>query len=189
MAREDARRWNERYRTGYIDAEPGARSILGLALPCLKPGGLVLDLAMGLGANARWLVERGFRVVGVDISGVAVLRARARCPRIQAVIADLDEFVLPEHTFSAVLNFYFLDRALLRGLPRLLQPGGVAIVETLTREMLGVKPDLPPEFLLEKGELADLFSGWRILHYQEGWQASDHGGQKSVASLIAQLPG
>jgi SAM-dependent methyltransferase len=189
MAIEDARRWNERYRNGYIGAEPRPRAILELARPYMKSDGLVLDLAMGLGANARWLVERGFHVLGVDISSEAVFRARKSCPQIMAVIADLNDFILPEQSFDAVLNFYFLDRAVLRNFPRILRPGGIAIVETLTMQMLDIKPELPPENLLNNGELPGFFSNWRILHYQEEWQTSDHGGQKSVASLIAQFPG
>lgn len=189
MPREDAERWNARYRAGFFGKEPKPRAILEHSLPYLRPDGLILDLAMGLGANARWLVQRGYRVMGVDISAVAVLQARASCPRLMAVIADLAEFYLPDHTFDAVLNFYFLDRAMLHDLARILRPGGIAIVETLTTDMRRIRPDLPEENLLQKGELRDLFSGWNILYEQEGWRESNHGGQKSVAGMIAQFRG
>jgi SAM-dependent methyltransferase len=38
-----------------------------------------LDIAMGLGGNAAFLLERGLRVVGLDISWVALQRAKQPC--------------------------------------------------------------------------------------------------------------
>ncbi|TLN05573.1 class I SAM-dependent methyltransferase, partial [bacterium] len=165
---------------------PRPRELLALALPYLRPRGLILDLAMGLGVNARWLVEHEFRVVGVDIASKAVLQAKRRCPPLMGVIADLNEFPIPTLAFDAVLNFYFLDRGLLQDLARIVRPGGFAIVETLMVDMLEIRPDMPREYLLQKEELPGFFSAWNILFYQEGWRASDHGGQKSIARLIAQ---
>ncbi len=189
MSKDDSRRWNARYRNQFYDAEPLPRAILESALPHLKPTGLALDLAMGLGVNARWLVERGFRVLGVDVSSEAVLYAKKRCPQLMAVLADLDDLFLPPKAFSTILNFYFLKRDLVSDFARMIQPGGIAIVETLTVDMLELNPEMPAEFLLQRGELPLLFKGWDILLYQEGWRPADHGGQKSVASLIAQFPG
>jgi len=189
MPGEDARRWNTRYRNGFVGAEPLPRAILQRALPYLQTAGLVLDLAMGLGVNARWLSERGFRVMGLDISSEAVFYAKKKCPQLMGFLADLDEYRLPEKTFSAILNFYFLKRDLILDFPRIIQPGGIAIVETLTVEMLRIRPEMPAEYLLQSGELPSLFPGWKILQYQEGWQISDHGGKKAVASLIAEFPG
>ncbi len=140
MPDEDARRWNARYRDGYYGDGPRPREILELALPYLRPRGLILDLAMGLGVNARWLVEHEFRVVGVDIAGTAVLQAKRQCPPLMAVIADLNEFPIPAHAFDAVLNFYFLDRGLLGDLVRIVSPGGLAIVETLNGRAPGERP-------------------------------------------------
>jgi hypothetical protein len=48
-----------------------------------------------------------------------------------------------------------------------------------------MRPDLPPDFLLQPGELRQAFRDWEIMLYREGWIASDHGTQKAVASLIA----
>ncbi|GAP14692.1 protein containg methyltransferase domain [Longilinea arvoryzae] len=188
MSKDDSRRWNARYRDQFYDVEPLPRPILESALPYLKPDGLALDLAMGLGVNARWLVERGFRVLGVDVSSEAIIYAKKRCPQLMAVLADLDDLFLPSRSFSTILNFYFLKRDLILDFTRMIQPGGIAIVETLTIDMLTLNPEVPAEFLLQKGELPGLFKNWKILLYQEGWRPANHGGQKSVASLIAQFP-
>ncbi len=188
MAAEDAVRWNSRYAgapPGWYDAP---RSFLLENLNRLPASGMALDLAMGVGQNAAVLVERGLTVVGIDISATAVLQAHRRTPRLLAVIADLQQGFLPAARFDVILNFYYLQRSLFTRLPDILNPGGLVLVETLTRDILAVKPDIEPAFLLEAGELRNLFAGWDILLYREGWVASDHGNRKAVASLCARLP-
>jgi len=188
MASEDAERWNRRYRTAYYHGGTQPRAILERALPYISKNGLILDLAMGLGGNARWLIDRDYQVFGVDVSREAVFQAKKNCPKLMAVIGDLNEYNFPDKTFSTIINSYFLDRKIIKDFPRILQPKGVAIVETLTVDMLEIKPDLPADYLLQKGELIDLFAGWNIFEYQEGWRTSARGGKKSVASLIGGLP-
>jgi tellurite methyltransferase len=188
MPREDADRWNERYLTAQQNWQASPRSILTQHQDLLKKGGLALDVAMGLGANSAFLISHGWRVIGVDISQVAVFQAKSDFPSIQAVIADLTRFQIPPDRFDLILNLYYLDRALWPVYRRAVKPGGLVIIETLQREMSAVHPDAPPHFLLEPGELRAAFQNWKILHDQEGWAASDHGKEKCVASLIARRP-
>lgn len=56
---------------------------------------------MGLGANVGWLLAHGLRVIGVDISEVAVRQALVRHPGLQAVIADLTAFTWPIRSMSS----------------------------------------------------------------------------------------
>src|SRR5436190_23089831 len=110
----DAVRWNARYNAS-PPTEPGAstpRDWLVAQQHWLPAGGLALDAAMGQGGSACWLAARGFQVVGIDISEVAARQAKAQCPALIAVVADLIGLVLPENTFDVILNFYYLDRAL-----------------------------------------------------------------------------
>ncbi|MDI1451118.1 class I SAM-dependent methyltransferase [Polyangium sp. 6x1] len=44
------------------------------------PAGTALDVGCGLGADAIWLAHQGWRVTAVDISHVALDRARAAEP-------------------------------------------------------------------------------------------------------------
>jgi tellurite methyltransferase len=184
MPKEDTHRWNARY-TQTAQAPVAPRSLLTQNQALLTGGGLALDVAMGVGANAAFLIEHGWQVVGVDRSDVAVFQAKAREPRIQAVIADMVHFWLPPQRFDLILNLYYLDRQLWPIYKTALKPGGVLIIETLTLDMLEMRPDLPPDFLLQPGELRQAFHDWGILLYREGWIESDHGTQKAVASLIA----
>ncbi|MCS6906370.1 MAG: class I SAM-dependent methyltransferase [Anaerolineales bacterium] len=188
MARDDALRWDSRYRESSLLSLRKPRSFLLEVEEWLPQRGWVLDLAMGLGQNAAFLAERGLRVVGVDISLTALRRAKILYPQVMTICADLEHFSLPEKTFNVVLNFYYLQRSLWEGVRRWLKPGGLLIVETMTQEMKRVKPEIDERYLLRPGELEKSFEDFEILLYWEGWR--DLGGEhpRAVASLLARKP-
>lgn len=185
----DAQRWNQRYREGQHAGFDQPRAFLLAQAAWLPTDGLALDVAMGLGANAAWLLSRGLRVIGVDISEVAVRLARAQHPALQAVIADLSAFSLPPNTFDVIVNFYYLQRDLWPQFVQALRPGGVLIYETLTQAARQVRPDLSPAFLLAPGELRQGFAGLEIRVYREGWIETGGASARAVASLVATKPG
>lgn len=140
---------------------------------------------MGLGGTAGFLLECGLRVIGVDISEVAVRQAKINFPALQVVIADLEAFYLPPRSFDVICNFYYLDRKLWPVYQQALRLGGVLVFETLTQDMLVDNPDLEPAYLLAPGELLQAFTGWEVLAYREGWISSERGSRKAVAGIIA----
>ncbi len=142
---------------------------------------------MGLGGNAAFLLEQGLRVVGVDVSEVAVFRAKQRMPGLMAVVADLNHFFLPEYTFDVILNFFYLQRELWPRYQRALRPGGLLFFETLTIDMLQIHPEIEPAYLLKPGELRQGFEEMEILVYEEVWEEEKSGHRRSVASLVARL--
>ena len=186
MPATDAARWNQRYRAQTHFAAP--RPFLLEQAGWLPARGWALDLAMGLGGNAAFLLVRGLRVVGVDIAQVAVHRAKRRWPQLMAVIADLYEFELPTARFDVITSFYFLQRDLWPPMQRALRPGGILIMETLTQEQRTVQADIDPQYLLHPGELRDAFVGLETLIYREGWVAGNRGHRRAVASLVARAP-
>jgi len=186
MPIEDARRWDQRYAQDQrFRTFTQPRPFLIEQAGWLPEGGLALDVAMGLGGNAAFLLERGLRVVGLDISWVAVQRAKQRLPDLMAVQADLTRFSLPSRTFDIILNFYYLERNLWVDYCRWLKPGGILMIETLTRDMLAIQPEIDPAFLLDSGELFRAFCDLEILAYREGRQVSRDGHTSAVASLVA----
>src|ERR1700676_2864379 len=91
----DPTHWNDRYLQGDTPWETGHPSTelqLVVQEECLAPC-RALDLGCGTGANAVWLAQQGFAVVGVDVSPAAVERARRRAEEagvaVQFVAADL----------------------------------------------------------------------------------------------------
>lgn len=189
MPGSDASRWDERYlANARYNSFEKPRPFLVENASHLPSNGLALDIAMGLGGNAGFLLELGLRVVGVDISGVAVRRAHARLPKLMAVQADLTRFYLPPATFDVILNFFYLERALWPRYRQALRPGGILVFETLTQAMLTRQPDIDPQYLLAPGELRQAFSALEILTYREGWTESETGHPRAVAGLVGRIP-
>ncbi|MCK5315970.1 MAG: class I SAM-dependent methyltransferase [Anaerolineales bacterium] len=189
MPLDDAIRWDTRYQSDERHAtRRGPRSFLVEHAAHLPSSGLALDVAMGLGDNAGFLIDQGLGVVGVDISSVAISRAKERWPELMLVVADLTRFHLPTLFFDVILNFYYFQRELWPDYRRALRPGGILIMEVLTREMLEIKPNMDPKFLLEPGELREAFSDWQVLVYREGWVETSNEHRRAVASLVARLP-
>jgi len=150
--------------------------------------GLALDAAMGLGGNARWLINQGFRVIGVDISGVAIFLSKKKLPSLMAVQADLTNFALPENYFDLIVNFFFLERALWVDYQKALKPGGILIIETLTQKMLEINPEIESDYLLKEEELRNAFDTLEIITYREGWQNLHTRHPRAVAGLVARKP-
>lgn len=189
MPHQDALRWDNRYREDkrYTSFEQPRPFLLDNSY-LLPMSGLALDLAMGLGGNAHFLLSKGLRVVGVDISSTAVWQAKNKNPKLMAVLADLAEFYLPAQKFDVVLDFYYLNRELWPAIRNTLRQDGLLIIETLTRSMLQINPEIDPIFLLEQNELRASFADWEILAYREGWLQTESAHPRAVASLIARSP-
>ncbi len=184
MSIQDAVKWNQRYQTPERSVRATPRLFLTEQAAALPRHGLALDVAMGLGCNATYLAARGLRVIGLDISEVAVRIARARCTSLNVAVVDLSHFTLPPATFDGIVNFYFLDRRLWPVYRQALKPGGVLIMETLTQAMRHIRPDIDPVQLLQPGELHTAFHDWEIVTYREGW-INQENWHRAVASLVA----
>ncbi|MEZ4403668.1 MAG: class I SAM-dependent methyltransferase [Kofleriaceae bacterium] len=101
----------------------------------LPDGGAVLDLGCGGGEPiARYLIDAGLRVTGVDLAPAMIELARARCPAGDWRVADLRTLALPER-FHGIIgwdSFFHLTAAEQRAtLPRLaahLRPRGALLL-------------------------------------------------------------
>jgi SAM-dependent methyltransferase len=133
VRRED---WDARYREAELvwSAEPNrflVAEVEGL------PPGRALDLACGEGRNAIWLARRGWDVVGVDFSAVALEKARRRAEHegvgLELVLADLLDYRPPYRSFDLVLVFYLhlpapARRVVLDRAADALVPGGTLLL-------------------------------------------------------------
>ena len=188
--KEDQKRWDKRYRERKPDLNRDANTLLGKNLRFL-PKGKALDLAAGEGRNAVFLAEHGFEAEAVDISPVAISRARklarARGVRIKATAADLDTYPIPPGQYDLILNFYFLDRRLIPRIKKGLKKGGMVVFETYTTEQkkLGTGGPGQTQYVLKPNELLRLFRGFHVLFYREG-VFREGSKQRAIASLIAQ---
>jgi SAM-dependent methyltransferase len=72
--------WNESYASGQLPWDTGQPEPLlveFVASSGVMPGP-TLEIGAGTGTNAIWMAERGFDVLGVDVSPLAVEKARAK---------------------------------------------------------------------------------------------------------------
>jgi len=191
----DADRWNQRYKNDWRNSFEIPRKLLTDHANLLPNNGLALDIAMGLGGNAGFLLGLGLRVIGVDISSVAVRRAKRKDASLMAVIADLNHFFIPESRFSVITDFFYLQRELWIPMVKGLDKGGVLLIECLLENMLSIHPEINPQYLIKQGELLKVFdpSGWtvnfEILHYSEGWRETATSHPRATASMILRRTG
>ena len=152
-----------------------------------------LDLAGGAGRHAIWLAQKGWRMTLLDWSDVALEIARKNAGEqpgdlsveiVQGAALDVvTRFHQQGCRFGFVLASFFLDRALLPWLPKILTPGGLLLYRTYNQEneRLG-NPRGPrnPEYLLRSQELLAVYRDMKIFHYNETIFG------KGVTELIAQ---
>lgn len=72
--------WNESYASGQLPWDTGQPEPLlveFVASGSVAPG-TVLEIGTGTGTNAIWMAERGFDVLGVDVSPLAIDKAGAK---------------------------------------------------------------------------------------------------------------
>jgi len=111
-------------------------------LPRVRKGGRVLDVCCGTGYLAALLVERGYRVTGVDASESMVEFARAAAPRAEFHVGDAARFEVGGRFDGAVSTFDSLNHIMeledfqecLRRTAAALQPGSAFAFDVLAEE-------------------------------------------------------
>ncbi|MFE0414078.1 class I SAM-dependent methyltransferase [Streptomyces tendae] len=131
------------------DAETKYESLLGDLVRRIPAGGTVLDLGCGSGVPvARTLAAAGYRVTGIDISEVQVLRARERVPQAEFIHGDATAASFDAASFDAVVSLFALihipqdeQPLLLRKIAGWLRPGGSFVATTGHGEWTGIEED------------------------------------------------
>ena len=120
-----AAEWNARYSESngaMWSGRPNGRLVAEVA--DLDPG-RAFDVGCGEGADAIWLAQRGWTVTAIDISDVAIGRAREAAELVGATVewvcGDALQTALPARTFNLVSMQY----------PALPKAAGEAAVRTL----------------------------------------------------------
>ena len=159
---------------------------------------LALDIAAGPCRNGVFLVEQGFVVDAVDNSRTGLKmaadfaqdRGEAVVRNLNLIEADLDDFVIKPGIYDLIINFYYLNRGLLKGMAAGLKTGGYLVFETFTREHRGFKKTSNPNNYLGPNELLELVLGisdkrlFHILYYREG-ALFEEGLMRNAAQMIA----
>jgi SAM-dependent methyltransferase len=117
----------------------------------IEPPAKILDLCCGIGRHSVALAKRGFQVVGVDFSPKFLAYAQNLAEsqgvrdRVEFVLLDARKLrELPHTGFDAVINIFTsfgyydeeTDRSILSQSLELTRPGGVFVLEMLSRDGL-----------------------------------------------------
>lgn len=183
--------WDERYtqyRRGKAayDYEPWLEAWLALVKASQHTP--ILELGCGVGLDARYLIERGYRVIATDYSHEALTIARQKVPEAITAQLDLrDGLSFPDDTFQLIiasLSLHYFSwaqtQAIVQSIHNCLRPGGFLLARVnSTRDVnhgaIGY-PAVEPNYRLVRRVLKRFFdqesldrvfqSGWKI-HYQE----------------------
>lgn len=198
----DAREfWDARYAAPeYIFGEE-PNVFLASQAQLFAPRMRVLDLACGEGRNSVFLAGLGAEVTGVDISPLAVDKARllaARhgvAPRFE--VADLLAWEFGEARYDAVVSIFIqfatpAERERIFGAIRAtLRPGGWLVMQGYTPRQVQYRTGGPPsaEHMYTAAMLRESFAGFEFLHLREHEatlrEGSKHVGRSALVDLVA----
>jgi SAM-dependent methyltransferase len=185
MSEADRERWDTRYASKELVMGLAPKPFVVEMEHVLPRMGRALEIACGEGQLAAWLARRGLDVTAVDISPVALDKARdlARAAghpdRIRAVLADLDEGLPPlEAGFDLVTCVDFYAPSVMTEARALLAPGGMLLVQVLLQA-----PGGDSAHRASPGEALGFAAGLQVQFYREG-----RIGGRELAQLLAQRP-
>lgn len=185
--------WESHYAAADAAAAQPARVLEEFA-HLLPLGGLGLDLACGLGANARLLARLGLTVEAWDSSPTAIAHLAALAEREHLALRAQTRDVLarpprPE-TFDVIVVSHFLERRIASALSDALRPRGLLLYQTFVREAVNAgRGPRRPEYRLASGELARLFPCLRLIVYREEGRLGDlEAGFRDEAYAVFQRP-
>ncbi len=191
---DDETFWNTRYAAGtYLyGTEPNSF----LAEHCGRLASPVLSLSEGEGRNAVFLASRGLKVVGVDISSVALAHAeqlaRERGVAIETVLADLGEYEPEPNHFGSIISISAhlpsaIRHRLYPMLEAALKPGGILLLEAYSESQLARSTGGPKDadMLMTQDKLRRELPGLEVLHLREVEREVVEGqGHTGLASVV-----
>lgn len=200
--------WSERFRNAGDDYLFGTAPSRFLALHAflLGEGSTALSVADGEGRNSVWLAEQGLQVSALEISPVAVEKARklaaGRGVFVDFQVADLLTWDWPASAYDLVLGVFIqftgpVERAhIFAGMARALKPGGRLLLHGYTPKQLEYGTGGPKEVenLYTPELLRQAFSGLGLeieelreyeVELQEGVA---HRGPSALIDLVARKP-
>ncbi|WHU47014.1 class I SAM-dependent methyltransferase [Gordonia sp. L191] len=181
--------WDARYcdtdRLWTSDVNPA----LPIEVSDLTPG-TALEVGSGEGADARWLADHGWQVTALDISQVAVDRAREidTRPAITWLQADLVVDDVPGRDFALVTAHYFpiaaADVAVAGKLIDAVGPGGTLLVVAHAPE--GVRAHgFDPADYVQPDDIAEMLGdGWQVITHETRERGRPAGGGHHINDVV-----
>jgi len=137
-------------------------------------GGKALDLGVGNGRNALYLLDNGFEVTGVDISEEGIKSLKQNLPehaKIKLSVSDVADYETDEKfdLICAVGLLHFFDiqniKKLIKKMKDYTKMGGINVIGAKMTQ--NFRNDLP--YVFKHKELKRFYTGkdWKIKYYKE----------------------
>ena len=157
----------------------------------MKPG-RSLDVGMGQGRNTIFLAQQGWDSVGFDPADRAVASAQEDAKKlgvkITTHVARDEDFDWGTSAWDLIVLSYVGARDLNTKVVQALRPGGMVVVEGFHRDATKTRP-IGGGVVFDTNELLQLFSGLRVVRYDDTTAIGDFGqDQTRVVRLAAVKP-
>jgi 2-polyprenyl-3-methyl-5-hydroxy-6-metoxy-1,4-benzoquinol methylase len=196
--------WDERYDTDAYIFGTAPNVFLASQAELIRPGMRALAIADGEGRNGVWLAGQGVQVHAIDVSPVALEKARKlaaeRGVTLEFQQADVLNWTWPQAAYDLVVAIFiqFAPPAererIIEGIRASLKPGGLLILQGYTPKQVEFATGGPPQAanMYTAGLLRDWFGDWDILHLHEHEsfisEGSHHHGMSALIDLVARKP-
>ena len=136
-----------------------------------SPNNTGLDIACGSGRDCVYMASQGWSMTGIDYSPSSLDKlvnlAKQNNQRITPLLLDLEKhfsrLLALKQSYGAVIVVRYLHRPILDQLKTLIDDKGFIIYQTFLKGCEDFGSPKNPRFLLEPGELATVFSDFRII--------------------------
>ncbi len=178
--------WNNRYnKKSYVYGKAPAK-FLAENFSYIKNESTILDMGMGEGRNAVFLAQKGHNVTGIDISSVAIDKAKKLSKelgvKIKTIEASLDTYKIEKESLDVIVCFYYLDRKLIKKMKEWLKPEGLIIFEAhhIRERQKKFHQKNPKSYYLKDKELLNLFKDMTVLKYE----APEHESEYRISVIV-----
>ena len=193
--------WDQRYATDDYIFGTAPNVFLSSQADLIRSGMHALSIADGEGRNGVWLAEQGARVHAVDVSSLALEKARKLAIERGVILdfeqADVLDWDWPAAAYDLVVAIFIQfappperDR-IIAGIRRTLKPGGLLILQGYTPAQIEFATGGPSNRanMYTADLLRDWFGDWEIVHLHEHEsfiaEGSHHHGMSALVDLVA----
>lgn len=177
MNSKTAQKWDAKYAQVTLNTPANPSFVLKQHSRLLPFTGQALELASGLGGNARFLAQCGLKTHAWDISDSAltVLNNWASLNQlpITPLLTDLEQMILPYQQFDVIVVSRYLDRNQFKAIEEALKPNGLLFYQTFLAPVQDNAPQ-NPNFYIQSNEFNQAWSKLQTLVYGEGWLSSEN---------------
>jgi SAM-dependent methyltransferase len=189
--RAEIERWNRILTAPKPGFNTSPNAFLVEMVKGVRPG-RALDVGMGQGRNTIFLAQQGWDAVGFDPADRAVAAAQQQAAqlgvKITTRVARAEDFDWGKAQWDLIVISYVGGREFVTNVLQSLRPGGMLLIEGFHRDATKTQP-IGGAVVFDTNELLKLYSGLRVIRYEDTEAVADFGLQKvRVVRLFAQKP-